>query len=1039
MTLSEPFIRRPVATILLALGLLLLGGVSYFKLPVAPLPQVDFPTISVSASLPGASAETMATSVATPLERAFSLVPQVTAMTSSSSQGTTSITLQFDLARNIDAAAQDVQQAINAASGLLPKNLPSAPSFHKVNPAEFTVMSIALSSGTLPLTELDRYADNYIAQQISQMPGVGLVDFHGEQRPALRVQVDPDALAARGLTLDDVRSVIGLSTVNSPKGSIDGGSRSVTLNTTDQMMHAEQYRSMVVAYKNGLPIRVSDIGNVVSAAEDSRQLAVLQGKPAIIVDIHKQPGFNVIETTRAIADRLPALTASLPRDVKVEVVGDRTQTIDASVHDVQFTLMLSIGLVVLVIFAFLRNVSATLIPSITIPLSLVGTFGVMYLLGYSLDNLSIMGLSIAVGFVVDDAIVVMENIVRHLEEGKPPMQAAIVGTREVGFTIVSMTISLIAVFIPILLMGGVIGRLFREFAVTVSVAIIVSGVISLTVTPMMCAWRLKHTQPAQHGRVYRWIEGVFDAMLLGYQRSLDWALDRPRLMLAVTLATLAATLALYVWVPKGFFPQQDTGLIIGSAEAAPDVTFSAMSERMAALSEIVQTDPDVANVYYWVGPNPTLSQGRMLINLKPFGERSSSAEQIVARLKPRVAAVQGIALYMQLRQDIQVGGRPSKTQFQYTLQAADIGELNKWSGVLQQRLKTLPQLKDVTSDQQQSAPEATLEIDRDTAARLGVTTQAIDDALYDAFGQRQVATWFTQLNQYKVVLEVDPRWQISTETLKHLYARSTLSGDLVPLSMLGSLRQGVAPVTINHQGTFPSITLSFNLAPGYALGDAVTAVHGAALAAGMPDTISTSFQGTAQAFQDSLKSQPWLILSAVIAVYIVLGVLYESPIHPLTIISTLPSAGVGALIALMLCGQDLSVIAMIGIILLIGIVKKNAIMVVDFALVAERVEGKTTHDAIRQGCLLRFRPIMMTTMAALLGAVPLALGLGAGAELRRPLGIAIVGGLLVSQVLTLYTTPVVFLWFDRLARRWRMARPEASAGTDANTNVSALQ
>ncbi|UUC52956.1 efflux RND transporter permease subunit [Pseudomonas citronellolis] len=1024
MTLSEPFIRRRVATTLLALGVLLLGAAAYFLLPVAPLPQVDMPTIQVQAKLPGASAETMASSVATPLERAFASVPGVTQMTSASSLGLTQITLQFDLERNIDGAAQDVQTAINAAGGNLPKNLPAPPTFHKVNPAEFTFLSLALTSSTRTLPELDRYADDYLGQQLSQIPGVGLVDFHGEQRPAVRVRIDPDALAARGLTLDDVREVLGNATVDAPKGNLDGAERAVTLDTTDQLTRAAQYGSLVIAYRNGVPIRISDLGTVIDGAEDVRQAAGLQGRPTVIVDIHKQPGYNVLAVTQAIKDRLPALIAQLPRDVKVNLVGDRTQTIDASIDEVQFNLLLSIVLVVAVVFVFLRNVSATVIPALTIPLSLVATFAAMYVLGYSLDNLSIMALSIAVGFVVDDAIVVMENIIRHLEMHKPPLQAAIEGTAEVAFTIVSMTVSLVAVFIPILFMGGVIGRLLREFAVTVSVAVVMSGVVSLTVTPMLCAWFIRHDLHGVQNRFLQWSERTFDALLDGYRRSLRRVLRHERLTLAVALLTLLVTAVLYVEVPKGFFPQQDTGVIMGVAEANADISFAAMRARMAALSEVIQHDPDVANVYYWIGPNPTLSQGRVMINLKPYEQRAAKADQVVARLKRELAVVPGIALYMQIRQDVQIGGRPSKTQFQYTLQDPDSHELDHWAAVLLARLKQLPQLRDVATDQQQAAPRATLHIDRDSAARLGVNVQAIDDVLYDAFGQRQVATLFTALDQYHVILELDPRWQVSEESLKHLYARSSLTDELVPLSVLGRLEPDLAPITINHQGLFPAVTLSFNLAPGYALGDAVAAIQQATRQAGLPDSVSGTFQGTAQAFQDSLRSQPWLILAAVVTVYIVLGVLYESPLLPLSILSTLPSAGLGALLALLLCGQDLSLMGMIGIILLIGIVKKNAIMMIDFALVAER-GGMTPEQATIEGSTLRFRPILMTTLAALFGALPLALGTGSGAELRQPLGIAIVGGLLVSQVLTLYTTPVIYLWFSRLAasfRAWRQAR-----------------
>ncbi|REG52209.1 multidrug efflux pump [Paraburkholderia sp. BL6669N2] len=1017
MSLLELFIQRRIATSFLAIAVLLVGMVAYFLLPVAPLPQVDFPTIQVIANLPGASAETMATSVATPLERQLSNISGITQMTSSSSLGTTSIAIQFDLSRDINGAAQDVQTAINAAGGMLPKNLPNPPTYEKVNPADFTLLSLALTSPSLTLTQLDSYAEDFLAQQISQMPGVGLVDFHGQQRPAVRIRIDPDKLAARGLTLEDVRSIVGVETVNAPKGSLNGPDRSVVFNATDQITTAAGYRDLVVAYKNGAPIRLQDLGTVIDAAEDTQQAAWLQHERAIILDVHKQPGYNVVDTIHNITTHLPEMEASLPAAAHVHVVGDRTQTINASVHDVQFTLMLTIALVVMVIFSFLRNVWATVIPSLTIPLSLVATFGVMYLLGYSLDNLSLMGLTIAVGFVVDDAIVVIENVMRHIEEGVPRMRAALLGAREVRFTIVSMTISLIAVFIPILMMGGIVGRLFREFAVTVSAAIVMSALVSLTVTPMLCGWLIR--TPAANrgglGKLERWLEAVFVAVERRYEHGLDWVLRHQKTMLVVTIATVIATGALFMLIPKGFFPQEDSGLIQGIAQAAPDISPELMAAKMQQLAHIVEADPAVDNVYYWIGPNPTVSQGRMMINLKPFNQRTASAGQVVNRLRPKLAAVMGITLSMQVRQDIQVGGRISAAQYQYTLQDPNVQELDHWAQLLTDRFAKLPQLTDVTSDQQASATSATLVIDRSTASRFGITAQAIDDTLYDAFGQRQIATLFTQLNQYHVVEEVDPKFQMTQDAIAHLYVRSPSTNELVPLNVLVTIQNNVSPISVNHQGLFPAVTISFNLAAGQSLGNAVTAIRAAEAAAGKPDSLTGTFQGTAQAFQASLRSEPYLILAALVVVYLVLGILYESPIHPLTIISTLPSAGVGALCALMLFHQDLSIMGMIGIILLIGIVKKNAIMMIDFALVAEREQGLSPTAAIRQACVLRFRPIMMTTLAALFGALPLALGHGAGAELRVPLGIAIVGGLVLSQMLTLFTTPVVHLWFGRLA------------------------
>ncbi|SOE92049.1 multidrug efflux pump/multidrug efflux pump [Burkholderia sp. D7] len=1031
MSLLERFIQRRIATSFLAIAVLLVGAVAYFLLPVAPLPQVDFPTIQIVAKLPGASAETMATSVATPLERQLSLIAGITQMTSSSSLGTTNIAVQFDLTRDINGAAQDVQTAINAAGGTLPKNLPNPPTYEKVNPADFTLLSLALTSPSLTLTQLDGYAEDYLAQQISQMPGVGLVDFHGQQRPAVRIQLDPDKLAARGLTLEDVRSIVGLQTVNAPKGSLNGPDRSVVFNATDQLTTVDGYRDLVVAYKNGAPVRVQDLGTVISASEDTQEAAWLQHERSIILDVHKQPGYNVVQTIANIKTALPALEATLPAAAHLHVVGDRTQTINASVHDVQFTLMLTVGLVVMVIFSFLRNLWATVIPSLTIPLSLVATFAVMYLFGYSLDNLSLMGLTIAVGFVVDDAIVVIENVMRHIEEGVPRMQAALLGAREVRFTIISMTISLIAVFIPILLMGGIVGRLFREFAVTVSAAILMSAVVSLTVTPMLCGWliRAPGTDRGRARKLEAWLERVFTWTERRYEHGLDWVLRHQKIMLGVTVATVIATVGLFIAIPKGFFPQEDSGLIMGVAQAAPDISPQSMATKMQQLGSIIEADPAVDNVYYWMGANPTVSQGRVMINLKPFGQRTDSAGKVLNRLKPKLAKVIGISIAMQVRQDIQVGGRISAAQYQYTLQAPDVNLLNHWAQVMTRRLSALPELTDVTSDQQASATSANLVIDRSTASRFGITAQAIDDTLYDAFGQRQIATLFTQLNQYHVIEEVDPKFQLTADALAHLYVRSPLTNSLVPLNTLAKVENTVSPISVNHQGLFPSVTISFNLASGQSLGNAVDAIHRAEVAAGKPDALTTTFQGTAQAFQASLKSEPYLIAAALVVVYLILGILYESAIHPLTIISTLPSAGVGALLALMLCGQDLSIMGMIGIILLIGIVKKNAIMMIDFALVAEREQGLSPHDAIRQACVLRFRPIMMTTLAALFGALPLALGHGAGAELRVPLGIAIVGGLILSQMLTLFTTPVVHLWFDRLAH-WIDRKRESGVATE---------
>ncbi|MCL8384693.1 multidrug efflux RND transporter permease subunit [Xanthobacter aminoxidans] len=1029
MNVSAPFIRRPIATTLLMAALLLVGLVAYPLLPVAPLPQVDFPTIQVSASLPGASPETMASSVATPLERQFSQIAGVTQMTSTSALGVASITIQFDLGRSIDAAAQDVQSAINAASGQLPKNLPSPPTFRKVNPADAPILILSVQSDLHPLTKLDDAADTILAQQMSQIPGIAQVAITGEQKPAVRVQVDPAKIAALGMSLEDVRAVLAAATVDQPKGSFDGPAQGFTIYADDQLLTALPWNEVVVAYKNGAPVRIRDIGRAVDGPENARLASWQNGKRGIQLIVFKQPGANVIDAVDRVKAAIPRLEASLPPGITVKIIGDRTETIRASVDDVQLTMLITIALVVAVIFAFLRSLWATIIPSVTVPMALIGTFAVMYVVGYSLDNLSLMALTIAVGFVVDDAIVMLENIYRYIEEGMRPFDAALKGAGEIGFTIISISLSLVAVFIPVLLMGGIVGRLLREFAVTVTITILVSVVVSLTLTPMMCSLFLKNEHGVKHGRAYMAAEAFFDGMLKVYDTGLKWVLKHQFLTLMSLLATVAATGWLYVAIPKGFFPQQDTGFIQGFSEAAQDISFSAMTSKQMALLDIVARDPAIENVSGSVGAtggSQTINTGRVWITLKPRSERDVTADEVIHRLRPQLAKVEGIALFLQASQDINVGGRTSRTQYQYTLQDANLDELNAWGPRMLAKLKSLPELTDVATDQQTNAPTVSLTIDRDTAARFGILPMVIDDTLYDAFGQRQVAQYFTQLSQYHVILEVDPKLQTDPGALDKVYVRSPRTGEEIPLSAFVKVDNSkTAYLSISHQGQFPAVTLSFNLAPGVALGQAVDAIKQAEQEAGMPQTLIGTFQGTAQAFQNSLRTQPYLILAAIVAVYIILGVLYESFIHPLTILSSLPSAGVGALLVLYVAGYDLSVIALIGILLLIGIVKKNAIMMIDFALVRER-EGKSPEASIYEACLIRFRPIMMTTMAALLGALPLMLGTGTGSELRRPLGFAIVGGLMVSQVLTLYTTPVVYLYMVRL-QRWLTRKREKPA------------
>ena len=1020
MSISEPFIRRPVATTLLTIGLFLVGMVAFRQLPISALPQVDYPTIVVSTLLPGASPDTMTSAVTTPLERQFGQIPALSQMTSVSSFGSSQVTLQFDLDRNIDAAEQDVQAAINAAANLLPRTLPTPPSYSKSNPADTPILALSVSSDTLPLSQVDDYADSLLAQKISQVSGVGLVTLNGGQKPAVRVQVDPQAIAGIGLGLEDVRTLLVGANVNQAKGTIDGPRQDFTISADDQLFESKTFRPLILAYKDGAPVRLSEVADVVDGVENS-QLAGWAGKDrAIILNIQRQPGANIIQVADRVKALLPQLQATMPQGIVVKVLSDRTETVRASVEDVEFTLLLTIGLVIGVMLVFLRNLRATAVPSVAVPLSLIGTFAVMYLLGYSLDNLSLMALTISTGFVVDDAIVMIENITRYIEEGDKPFDAALKGSKQIGFTIVSLTVSLIAVLIPLLFMGGVIGRLFREFAVTLSTAIAVSAVLSLTLTPMMCAHLLRPEKPAnERGAFYRVSERGFDAMLAFYDGGLKWVLDRQRTTLFITIGTLALTVFLAIVVPKGFFPAQDTGLITGVSEASADVSFSRMMTLQSELAEVVLRDPDVDTVASFIGSdgtNPTANSGRLSITLKSRSARKADAAEIIARLAPRVAEVSGISLHLQAVQDLQIDSRVSRAQFQYTLVDADPNELAASSARMQAAMSKLPELADVATDQQEGGLGLSLVIDRDTAGRLGIAPQAIDDTLYDAFGQRQVSTIFTQLNLYRVILEVKPEYQQSAKALDVLYVRSQ-NGAQVPLSAFARYEPTVTPLSVSHQGQFPATTLSFNVAPSASLGSAIEAIRRAEQQLELPSGVRSEFVGTAQAFRDSLASEPVLILAALITVYIVLGVLYESYIHPITILSTLPSAGVGALLALLVCKSEFSVIALIGIILLIGIVKKNAIMMIDFALEAERDQKLSPRDAIYKACLLRFRPIMMTTMAALLGGLPLALGSGTGSELRRPLGISIVGGLVISQVLTLYTTPVIYLYMERL-RIW---------------------
>src|SRR6266481_4125629 len=1023
MNVSETYIRRPIATALMMLAVLVFGGAAYFLLPVAALPNVDFPTITVSAQLPGASPDTMASSVATPLEQQFAAIPDLDAMSSTSGLGSTLITLQFALDRNIDGAAQDVQTAINAAGGLLPTDLPNPPTYRKTNPADLPVLIYAVHSDDMPIYRVNDYASTILAQKLSTISGVSQVIVAGQAIYAAHVQVNPIALAAKGIRLEDVRTAIINANLDQAKGTLEGSQQTYTLDANDQLFDAGAYRRVIIAYRNGAPVRLAGVGDVVNSVEQNRIGAWYGTKRSELLLIQRQAGANTIAIVDAVKAMVQRLKASIPPAVKVELVSDRSLTIRASVNDVEVTLLITIALVVMVIFIFLRHIWATVIPSVTVPLAIVGTFAVMYVLGYSLDNLSLMALTISVGFVVDDAIVMIENIVRYIEKGLTPFEAALKGAGQIGFTIISITFSLTAVFIPLLFMGGIVGRLFHEFAVTVTVAVMVSAFVSLTLTPVMCSLFLEQGGTHASGRIGRAAERAFDAVLAGYDRSLHWVLRHQPLMLVLTLGLMVLTGYLYVMIPKGFFPQQDTGFIFGQAEARQDISFAGMSKIQHRLADIIGKDPDVSGVVSFAGAtggNAAENTPRMFIQLKPFDQRHASADEIIQRLRPKVAALPGVLYFMQAGQDVNVGGRLTKTQYQFTLTDTNSEELNHWAPIVVKAMEKLSELQDVASDQQIAAPHLAVEVDRDRASRLGLSLSDIDQTLYDAFGQRQVATIYGSANQYKVILEVQPKFQSDSTALERIFVPGA-GGAQVPLSAIARFVPKVEALSINHQGQCPSVTLSFNLATGVALGQAVDRIRGLEADLKTPPTLESDFQGTAQAFQSSLSSTPLLVAAAIFAVYVVLGMLYESFIHPITILSALPPAGVGALLMLMACGYDLSVIALIGIILLIGIVKKNAIMMIDFALSAERLEGKSPVDAIHEACLLRFRPIMMTTMAALFGSLPIALGHGAGSELRRPLGIAIVGGLLVSQWLTLYTTPVIYLYLDRL-NNW-LGRP----------------